>query len=166
MLDECPIEGLGIDGRFAIAKSRCESWKTVTHGIGTFLTRVFGLNQRRNGGPGRSRTADLRFRKPSLYPSELRGLADLAPLSHGVCKARISELFDFYRSDADAPGFQSFNHLDQAAERQNSLAQRVIAGKIGHISQAPLGGDAVVICKADTLPASPQISLTLPATLR
>ncbi len=27
----------------------------------------------RNGGPGRSRTADLRFRKPSLYPSELRG---------------------------------------------------------------------------------------------
>jgi hypothetical protein len=25
------------------------------------------------GGPGRSRTADLRFRKPSLYPSELRG---------------------------------------------------------------------------------------------
>jgi hypothetical protein len=28
-----------------------------------------------DGGPGRSRTADLRFRKPSLYPSELRGLA-------------------------------------------------------------------------------------------
>ena len=28
-----------------------------------------------SGGPGRSRTADLRFRKPSLYPSELRGHA-------------------------------------------------------------------------------------------
>src|SRR4029077_8189422 len=28
---------------------------------------------KKNGGPGRSRTADLRFRKPSLYPSELRG---------------------------------------------------------------------------------------------
>ena len=27
----------------------------------------------KDGGPGRSRTADLRFRKPSLYPSELRG---------------------------------------------------------------------------------------------
>src|ERR1035437_4205142 len=26
-----------------------------------------------NGGPGQSRTADLRFRKPLLYPSELRG---------------------------------------------------------------------------------------------
>ena len=26
-----------------------------------------------NGGPGRSRTADQRFRKPLLYPSELRG---------------------------------------------------------------------------------------------
>jgi hypothetical protein len=27
----------------------------------------------KTGGPGRSRTADLRFRKPTLYPSELRG---------------------------------------------------------------------------------------------
>src|ERR1700730_702690 len=26
-----------------------------------------------SGGPGQSRTADLRFRKPLLYPSELRG---------------------------------------------------------------------------------------------
>src|SRR2546430_16489063 len=26
-----------------------------------------------NGGPGRSRTADQRFRKPLLYPTELRG---------------------------------------------------------------------------------------------
>ena len=26
-----------------------------------------------NGGPGVSRTRDLRFRKPLLYPSELRG---------------------------------------------------------------------------------------------
>src|SRR5262245_50734951 len=26
------------------------------------------------GGPGQIRTADLRFRKPSLYPSELQGL--------------------------------------------------------------------------------------------
>jgi Phage integrase family len=36
----------------------------------------------KTGGPGRSRTADLRFRKPSLYPSELRGLIDGTPLSH------------------------------------------------------------------------------------
>jgi hypothetical protein len=26
-----------------------------------------------NGGPGQSRTADQRFRKPLLYPSELQG---------------------------------------------------------------------------------------------
>src|SRR5579885_2857464 len=32
-------------------------------------------NEAFSGGPGRSRTADLRFRKPSLYPSELRGLS-------------------------------------------------------------------------------------------
>ena len=31
-----------------------------------------------DGGPGQSRTADLRFRKPLLYPSELRGHKDLA----------------------------------------------------------------------------------------
>src|ERR1700683_2279902 len=34
------------------------------------------------GGPGRSRTADQRFRKPLLYPTELRG-RDIGSLSHG-----------------------------------------------------------------------------------
>src|SRR5215469_16300180 len=33
---------------------------------------TLGLTQN-NGGPGQIRTADLRFRKPSLYPSELQG---------------------------------------------------------------------------------------------
>lgn len=31
-------------------------------------------SNRNRGGPGVSRTRDLRFRKPLLYPSELRGL--------------------------------------------------------------------------------------------
>jgi integrase len=31
----------------------------------------------KDGGPGRSRTADQRFRKPLLYPSELRGLISI-----------------------------------------------------------------------------------------
>jgi hypothetical protein len=35
-----------------------------------------------NGGPGRSRTADQRFRKPLLYPTELRGRCSLTRLSH------------------------------------------------------------------------------------
>ncbi len=35
-----------------------------------------------NGGPGRSRTADQRFRKPLLYPSELRGQSGVTSLSH------------------------------------------------------------------------------------
>ena len=34
------------------------------------------------GGPGVSRTRDLRFRKPLLYPSELRGHGDVTPLCH------------------------------------------------------------------------------------
>jgi hypothetical protein len=38
------------------------------------------LQQLGGGGPGRSRTADLRFRKPLLYPSELRGLKRLHSL--------------------------------------------------------------------------------------
>ena len=37
-----------------------------------------------NGGPGQSRTADLRFRKPLLYPSELRGQCDVTSFSHTV----------------------------------------------------------------------------------
>src|SRR5262244_2143938 len=40
-------------------------------------SRAF-LHSERNffGGPGRTRTCDLRFRKPLLYPAELRDLAD------------------------------------------------------------------------------------------
>jgi hypothetical protein len=38
---------------------------------GSGLTR-FGVCKI-DGGPGRSRTADQRFRKPLLYPTELRG---------------------------------------------------------------------------------------------
>src|ERR1700751_2069746 len=35
-----------------------------------------------SGGPGQSRTADQRFRKPLLYPSELRGHCEAGSLSH------------------------------------------------------------------------------------
>ena len=34
---------------------------------------VSGLDLEKDGGPGRSRTADQQFRKPLLYPTELRG---------------------------------------------------------------------------------------------
>src|SRR5437879_9344655 len=44
------------------------------------LTSAFAL--RWSGGPGQSRTADQRFRKPLLYPPELRGQCDVTPLSH------------------------------------------------------------------------------------
>ena len=36
----------------------------------------------RNGSPGVSRTPDLRFRKPLLYPSELRGHYEVTSLCH------------------------------------------------------------------------------------
>ena len=34
---------------------------------------IVSRNKFERGGPGQSRTADQRFRKPLLYPSELRG---------------------------------------------------------------------------------------------
>src|SRR5579862_1933268 len=42
---------------------------------------------RRNGGPGKTRTSDLRFRKPLLYPAELRDRIDSASLSKKVGKS-------------------------------------------------------------------------------
>src|SRR5215831_2742912 len=36
-------------------------------------TGIRTQNEQCDGGPGQSRTADQRFRKPLLYPSELRG---------------------------------------------------------------------------------------------
>jgi hypothetical protein len=44
-----------------------------------------------NGGPGRSRTADQRFRKPLLYPTELRGHCEVASLSHVNFKTGIRQ---------------------------------------------------------------------------
>jgi hypothetical protein len=45
-------------------------------GIPSRLTNTLSL--RWDGGPGRSRTADQRFRKPLLYPTELRGRCEYA----------------------------------------------------------------------------------------
>src|SRR6185437_6311232 len=41
------------------------------------------------GSPGVTRTPDQRFRKPLLYPSELRGHGDVIPLSHVTLRARL-----------------------------------------------------------------------------
>ena len=40
------------------------------------------FGQVQDGGPGQSRTADQRFRKPLLYPSELQGRCEANSLSH------------------------------------------------------------------------------------
>jgi hypothetical protein len=45
----------------------------VTHVAGTFCNPCLLVGPKIDGGPGRSRTADQRFRKPLLYPTELRG---------------------------------------------------------------------------------------------
>jgi hypothetical protein len=41
-----------------------------------------------DGGPGKTRTSDLRFRKPLLYPAELRDHVDAASLAKKVRKSR------------------------------------------------------------------------------
>src|SRR5580765_2237698 len=38
----------------------------------------------KSGDPGRSRTCDLRFRKPSLYPSELQGHSTILTRNMGL----------------------------------------------------------------------------------
>lgn len=49
----------------------------------------FRFAAERGGGPGQSRTADQRFRKPLLYPSELRGHRSTS-LSHVDMELRLS----------------------------------------------------------------------------
>ena len=46
--------------------------EVVTHVLGTFCHPCVRAGHRLPGGPERTRTSDLRFRKPLLYPAELR----------------------------------------------------------------------------------------------
>jgi len=46
------------------------------------------IRSKKDGGPGQSRTADQRFRKPLLYPSELRGRSEVISLSHINLRSR------------------------------------------------------------------------------
>src|SRR5262249_21620603 len=62
---------------------------TSTYSARERLGTTLGATQN-NGGPGQIRTADLRFRKPSLYPSELQGQKhfSLFPTVLGVLRLR------------------------------------------------------------------------------
>jgi hypothetical protein len=52
----------------------------------------------RTGGPGKTRTSDLRFRKPLLYPAELRDhLANVQPMYIPFCRDKKC------RDDCDLP---------------------------------------------------------------
>src|SRR5262252_8523437 len=58
-------------------------------------TGIRTQNEQCDGGPGQSRTADQRFRKPLLYPSELRGQCDVTPLSHvSLARSALRESHD------------------------------------------------------------------------
>ena len=45
------------------------------------------------GGPGKTRTCDLRFRKPLLYPAELRDHASFSSSFNGLCHRTIDGLY-------------------------------------------------------------------------
>src|SRR3982751_551688 len=55
---------------------RCSSRTTSAHCRRCALTQNV-TGRRKNGVPERIRPSDLRFRKPLLYPAELRGLSQL-----------------------------------------------------------------------------------------
>jgi hypothetical protein len=52
-----------------------------------WLTGDFASNETAGGGPDRTRTCDLRFRKPLLYPAELRDPVWGISFSEGECIA-------------------------------------------------------------------------------
>src|SRR5438270_12654425 len=77
-----------------------------------------------NGGPGRSRTADQRFRKPLLYPTELRGhSARLAVIGAETIEKSYEKFEHLYSSE--------FQHSDSArlgafaAPHQQDLSQEL-----------------------------------------
>ena len=54
------------------------------------MPRRSGAGGRIQGGsPGVTRTPDQRFRKPLLYPSELRGHFDVSSLSHADLQTEV-----------------------------------------------------------------------------
>ena len=79
----------------------------------------------KTGGPGQSRTADQRFRKPLLYPSELQGLVDLNSPSvyssrnrHIGCRKEQSRCFG-------RPAIKSTGLLDRLSNQKSSRSQEV-----------------------------------------
>src|SRR5215469_4222372 len=59
---------------------------TSTYSARERFGTTLGVTQN-NGGPGQIRTADLRFRKPSLYPSELQGPGMVTVVSLSLASA-------------------------------------------------------------------------------
>ena len=101
------------------------------------LTSAFAL--RWSGGPGQSRTADQRFRKPLLYPSELRGRKRCSPIFsywfHAHRKRRLAHPFALFakgwdpiavivpsRTRCQYPSFQNKEHSHETIRIDNSVA--------------------------------------------
>jgi len=72
--------------------------------MATAANKKYGQCRKRNGDPGPIRTADLRFRKPTLYPTELRGhntnstqqFRKLPGLSFSPCQPKPPELYCYF----------------------------------------------------------------------
>ena len=70
----------------------------------TEWAQVIERDEEIDGGPGQSRTADQRFRKPLLYPSELRGQCDVTPLSHvSLARSALRESHDLVSRKCPQP---------------------------------------------------------------
>jgi hypothetical protein len=81
-----------------------KDWRNLIRGISMCqpnLERCAGRwswrDRFKGGGPGQSRTADQRFRKPLLYPSELRGREDSLQQERRRGRKRQNKAFDVSR---------------------------------------------------------------------
>ncbi len=83
----------------------------------------------KNGGPGQSRTADLRFRKPLLYPSELRGLL-LNPHDFTLIpQFSVALVFEFETRAQHKMLSRTLAHMEGVASFNNSRSR---GGRVGN----------------------------------
>jgi hypothetical protein len=91
-------------------------WSQLSYGIIPMSRRALG-----DGGPDRTRTCDLRFRKPLLYPAELRDHRFIFNNLATSSRSSILPLFSQRRISGakmqGAPGRQRVDRVSRSAKR-------------------------------------------------
>src|ERR1700733_11126732 len=115
----------------------------------------------RDGGPGKTRTSDLRFRKPLLYPAELRDQVDVASYQKS-CVSDIPNVRLWGLSSGSIPLFLIVS--DARAEARNSISRLAasISPEPATTAAENIGASWIpgAIVPTKSTPAACRISLT------